>query len=176
MANLLGNKLNRIIREIAYAKGEVLTHKIAAEKAKDRIKLAAAELKAARSEMRLAEARVAALRPKLGEQADIAADEIRAIRHWPKLPTTSYGKIIKELVRYLQQDGEPKSTGEIVVHLVRKFGLPVGTNAERAETSSSIRKRLRKLVQQGVVARYPEETVLDGHSVAHWHWIGAPLK
>ncbi len=172
MANHLGNKLNRIIRDIAYAKGEVLTHKTEAEKIRARLSTVAAELKAARSAMRLAEVRLAALRSKLGEETDIAPDDIRAIRHWPKLPKTAYGKVLKELVRYLQADGEPKSTGEVIAHLVKKFDMRVATNAERDETGSSIRKRLRKLVRQGVVVRYPEEMVLDGRSVAYWHWVG----
>ena len=176
MANPLGNKLSRIVRDIAYTKGDVLMQKNAAEKAMEQLKQAAAEFKAARSGIRRAEARLAELRATLGEHTDIAADDIRAIRHWPKLPTTAYGKVIKELVRYLQEAGEPCCTGDIVTHLATKFGMPIGTNPERVETSCSIRRRLRKLVQQGAVARYPEETVLDGHSVAYWHWIGAPLE
>ena len=176
MANPLGNKLSRIVRDIAYTKGDVLMQKIAADKAMEQLKLVAAEFKTARSAIRRSEAHLVALQTALGEQTDIATDDIRAIRHWPKLPTTAYGKVIKELVRYLQEAGEPRSTGDIVTHLATKFGMPIGTNPERVETSCSIRRRLRKLVQQGVVARYPEETVLDGHSVAHWHWISAPLK
>lgn len=172
MANHLGNKLNRIIRDIAYTKGELLSQKSVADKAKEQLVLSANEFKNARSAIRAADIRLAELQKALAEEMDVSIDDIRAIRRWPKLPTTSYGKVIKELVHYLQAAGEPKPTGEIVAHLVAKFKMPMGTNAKRIETSSSIRKRLRKLVQKGVVVRYPEETVRDGHSTAYWQWIG----
>ena len=37
MANHLGNKLNRIIRDIAYTKGELLSQKSVADKAKEQL-------------------------------------------------------------------------------------------------------------------------------------------
>lgn len=172
MANHLGNKLNRIIRDIAYTKGELLSQNSVATKAMAQLKQSANEFKNSRSAIRAAEIRLAGLKTSLEEEMDVSIDDIRAIRHWPKLPTTSYGKVIKELVKLLQVAGEPMATGEIITYLVAKFEMPVGTNAERVETGSSIRKRLRKLVKKGVVVRYPEETVRDGQSVAYWQWVG----
>ena len=172
MANHLGNKLNRIIRDIAYTKGELLSQKSVADKAKEQLTLSANEFRSSRAAIRAAEIRLADLQKALTEEMDVSIDDIRAIRRWPKLPTTSYGKVIKELVKLLQAAGEPLTTGEITTYLVAKFEMPVGTNAERVETSASIRKRLRKLVKKGVVVRYPEETVRDGHSVAYWQWVG----
>lgn len=172
MANHLGNPINRIIRDIAYTKGELLTQKGVADKAQAQLRQAANEFKTARCAIRAAEARLSSLKASLAEKMDIPVEDIRAIRHWPKLPTTSYGKVIKELIRYLQVAGEPVTTGEIITYLVDKFGMPFETEAQRDETRSRIRKRLRKLVQQGVVVRYPKETVRDGLSVAYWHWVG----
>ncbi|MDQ5906434.1 MAG: hypothetical protein QG590_916, partial [Pseudomonadota bacterium] len=37
MANPLGNKLSRIVRDIAYTKGDVLMQKIAADKAMEQL-------------------------------------------------------------------------------------------------------------------------------------------
>jgi hypothetical protein len=172
MTNHLGNPINRIIRDITYTKGELLSQKSAADKAMEQLTKSANEFKNARSAIRTAEIRLTGLQQALAEKIDVSIDDIRAIRHWPKLPTTSYGKVIKELVHYLQAADEPKPTWEIIAHLVTKFEMPVGTNVKRREACSSIRRRLRKLVEKDVVVRYPEETVRDGHSTAYWQWVG----
>lgn len=182
MTNHLGNKICRIIRDIAYTKGELASQKQIADKAREQLRQAAEQFKAAQAAIRKAEQRMSELRESLAENIDLPIDDIRAIRSWPKLPTTSYGKVMKELVRYLQAAGEPKSSDEVFDHLSTMFGMPVSTYKERVYTKCSIRKRLRLLVTKGVVARFPEETVLDGQSTAYWHWIGpaatsrAPLK
>lgn len=171
MSNHLGNKINRIIREIAYTKGELASQKQIADKAYEQLQLAATQLKSARAAIRKVECRIEELRELLANNIALPVEDIRAIRNWPKLPTTSYGKVMKVLVQYLQDAGEPKSSDEIIDHLVEIFGMPMATYKERTYTKSSIRKRLRQLVTKGVVARFPEELVLDGSS-AYWHWIG----
>ena len=172
MTNHLGNKISRIIRDIAYTKGELATQKQIADKAHEQLRQAAEQFKAARAVIRKAEQRMSELRESLAENIDLPVGDIRAIRSWPKLPTTSYAKVMKELVRYLQAAGEPKSSEEVFDHLSTMFGMPVSTYKERVYTKCSIRKRLRLLVTKGVVARFPEENVLDGQSTAYWHWIG----
>lgn len=172
MANLLGNRLNRIIRDIAYTKGKILSQKIGTEEAQKRLRLAAQEFKDARAAMRGAEMHLSELQATLAAESDIPEQDIRAIRHWPKVLEAPYGAVIRELVRYLQAANAPLSTDDIAAHLIEKFNMPIATTAERVETRSTIRKRLRKLVKKGAVVRYPEESVFDGHSVAYWHWVG----
>ena len=83
-----------------------------------------------------------------------------------------YGKVIRELVAYLQSSAIPIKTSDIVEHLTTSLGIPYETVKERAYADNSIGKRLRKLVKHGVVARYPETFVCDGSSPAYWHWVG----
>lgn len=172
MRSHLGNPVHRIIREIAYTKGEIKSQQIVVEKARKQREELNSTIKTARAVIRKAEAQCTKLQEKLSHKIDLSADDIRPIRNWPKLPTTRYGKVLKELVRYLQDAEEPLSSGDIVTHLALLFGMPYDTHDQRDETSNSIRKRLRRLVREGVVVRYPEEMVRDGKTPALWLWIG----
>lgn len=81
MVNHLGNKLSRIVRDIAYAKGDVLMQKIVAEKVMVQLKPVAAEFKTARAAIRRTEARLAELQMALGEETEPTARNARSWRH-----------------------------------------------------------------------------------------------
>ena len=76
MRSNLGNPINRLIREIAYTKGEIKSQRIVVEKAQTQIAELTGKIKAACAAICQAEARVAVLKEDLSQKIDLSVDAL----------------------------------------------------------------------------------------------------
>lgn len=162
MANHLGNKLNRAIRDRAYAAGLVR------QKA-DEIERLRAALDAAIVELEAAKAAVARWDEEITVMSAINLDDIRSIRRIPKSGLFAYGELSGMIVRILKEADRPISTQAIIAVVSEALGLPMDSAADREATHNRVRKRLQAYAQKGIVERLHDPSKPDPGS---WRWLG----
>lgn len=169
MANHVGTRISRLIKEVAYLKGEIAALDVAAGRALDQMRPFAEQAKRLRAECRAARHHLSALETALAEEVDLSNADIRAIVRTPKQLGQPYGAYITELVRLLRSADGPLSTSAITAHMVGHFDIPKTTLVERNRTRWKIRQRLRELE----ATRRPEkiaETSYYDESASFHHW------
>jgi hypothetical protein len=160
MANYLGPKLSRLIRERAYLSGTLLI----LQKEFDLIKL---QLEAKATSASNASERLNELDKQIIELSAIEPLEIRAIRLTPRVMHGSHGSFRRELVWILQNTDEPISTGPLVQYMAEMFSLSLDTHQQRTCAREKIRGPLNILKKRGVVTRLPS---LEGSTQGRWQW------
>jgi hypothetical protein len=171
MANFIGNPLANLIRDIAYAKGDILAIDIAAPKVWNKLKPLAQEYRRLRAERRSRLAQLTELEARLVASAPLSADDIREIQRTPKKIGAPYGAVVTELVRLVEGAEGPIGTNAVIASLAEKFNLPMATGKQRAETRSLVRHKLRTLAKKGVVKRLRDPTK-ERNAEGLWLWIG----
>ena len=163
MANHVGTKLSRLIKERAYLTGSLpeLDGQIA--ELKLQIRKSKAMAKEARQRIEQVDWQIQAL-------SAIDTTQIRAIRRTPRRLQAKHGAFVGELIQILREDPLPVRTEDIVAHMVQVFNMPQSTPHEREHTRKRITRCLRNLVSKGAVKRLhdPRQTISG-----LWCWTGS---
>lgn len=161
MANYVGTKLSRLIKERAYRSGDLNS----LQKEADEL---SARLKKARGTIRQQAKAIAKLDEQIETLSAIDPNDIRAIRATPRSLTTPHGAFRRELVDFLKKQRGPVKMDAIVDHMVKHFDMPMAPPDERLRTFQRVRRPLNVFKQKGAVKRLPScpET---GQGI--WMWI-----
>lgn len=162
MANHVGLKLSRLIRERAYLGGSlpVLEKKVAEREA---------ELNLARQNLQHVLDQINTIDKDIAAQSAIDASDIRPIRRTPRRLQVRHGTFTRELLGILRESPSPLSTEEIIRHMAEVFNLPRNTPIDRDDTRRRVTKRLRVFVAKNAIERLHEPT---GNGLGLWRWIG----
>ncbi len=163
MARAISLKLARLIRERAYAAGEL---KKAARKAKAlRLALEDAEAERMRAAAALQEIDV-----KLDKYPSIKPVLIRSIEAHPRRVELTHGAFTRELIRFLRTAQRPVTTQEIIEYQLRVFDLRKGNTAQEREWfRNKTSKRLRVMSEKGAIQRLHKR---GDNKLGLWLWIG----
>jgi hypothetical protein len=161
MPTLLGERLNRLIKENAYAKGKCMTLEAEITHLQQALKAKRKTLQAAK----VAVARTEALIPRLSAIDPVL---IRSIRSMPRTMQGKHGEFRKELVRLLQEAAGPVRTSDLVKVMAVTFQMPVSTSPERQRANSLVRRPLLTMLHKGAVRRLPSP---DAQGYGVWEWI-----
>lgn len=172
MANHIGTVLTKLIREIAYAKGELVEIERSADRIQRRLEPLIQDYKKIRALRRTQLARLAELEAVLAECSGLGAQEIRVIRNLPKKLGLPHGAFVRELVAVLTKANAPIDTVSIVKQMARQLDLQIGTPTTYDMTRRSVVEKLRYLVRKGAVERLPSEAGANGRQVGRWRWKG----
>lgn len=162
MANYVGLKLSRLIKERAYLSGSLSS----TQKEVDDLR---SKLKTKENELAQKTDRIAEVDKLIAEQSAIDTADIRAIRSMPRKMNGEHGGLTRELIAALKIVDKPVASGVLVEYLAEMFGYPMDTPQQRAKTRKYIRGPLNLLRKRGVVVRHPS---LDGSRQGRWQWIG----
>lgn len=162
MANYLGNKLNRAIRDRAYMAGLVRRKTVEIERLRSVLDAAIVELEAA-------QAAVAKRDEEITAMSAINLDDIRAIRGTPRSGLFARGQLSGTIVQVLKQAGQPVSTTTIIAVVSEALGLPIDSWAEREVTHRRIRKQLQVYARKGIIERLHD---LSKSDPGLWRWQG----
>jgi len=162
MANYVGLKLSRLIKERAYLAGSLPSTQNEVEDLR-------ANLKAKESELTQRTDRLADLDKQIAELSAIDPNDIRPIKATPRKMIGAHGSFRQELIRLLKSYDEPVPTGELTEYMAEKFGFQTNTAKEVIAANDAVRRPLNLFRSRGVVERYPS---LDGSLQGRWLWVG----
>ena len=125
MANYVGIRLSRLIKERAYTAGRCtqLNSKLS------ELKKEAAQCS---KDLKRSEARVVELDRMIATASTIDPADIKSIRSTPRQSDGKHGSFRKELIRVLKEAGGPVKVSDLITHMVATFNLPMSTSSERA--------------------------------------------
>lgn len=148
MANHVGTKLSRLIKQRAYTAGhrDLLCA--------NRVKLQD-ELARLNQEIQRDEAMIADLDGKITAISAINTSYIKPIRSTPRRQEGRHGEFRRELVRILKEAGGPVNSGAILQHMVKAFNLPMSSAKERNRARELVRRPLNVFKGKGAVIRLP---------------------
>ena len=161
MASNLGIKLNRLIKEHAYVGGSLLRLQKKAEDLR-------VEYEAAVTAVNEANDYREVLGKKIEELSAINLDDIRKTKETPRKTDQPLGSLTRELIRVLKSIDGPITTGELVQYIVKLYGYPYNTLAERRATRNAITGPLNLFSKRGAVIRMP---CLEGSQQGRWQWV-----
>lgn len=161
MANHVGTKVSRLIRERAYLAGSLPS----LESRKTGLER---DLAAATEAFEAAQKRLEAIDASITELSAITPSDIRPVRHTPHKLDAGYGDFRREMIRVLKETGGPVETAELFRHMAATFSMPNTTSAEKRKVRGLVRRPLYEFEKKGAVRRLP--SVSDkGHGV--WEWV-----
>lgn len=160
MANHIGTRLSRLIRERAYTAG-------ALPEIDKQVKTIKAELSAARKKAKAARARLEYLDQEITRLSAIEPVDIRAIRATPRIMKGKHGDFGRELIRILKEEGGVLEMRQMVKHMAATFGFPMNTADERERVGYLVRRRLNVFREKGAVERVPTEA---SNAPGLWRW------
>ncbi|HLP96848.1 MAG TPA: hypothetical protein VK149_00235 [Sideroxyarcus sp.] len=163
MANHVGVKLCRLIRERAYLSGSL------PDLQKQIIEIKA-QLVQARKKLRQAHEQLHLLDKGIASLSAMDTADIRPIRATPRKLVASHGAFTQELIKILSEGLLPVKTEAIIRHMAEVFDMPRSTPAERENTRRRITRRLRMLVEKNAVERLHDPSCNQG---GLWRWIGS---
>lgn len=163
MANHLGAKLSRLIKERAYLAGSIPSTQHELEGIQSM-------LEAKSSELSQKMERLTELDRRIVELSAINVADIRAIKAMPRVMNGEHGSLRREIIKILKSFDEPVSSGALVEHIAAMFGYPMDTVQQRAKARKYVRDPLNLLKKHGVVVRHPS---LNGSTQGRWQWVGA---
>lgn len=160
MANYVGIRLSRLIKERAYTAGRCtqLNSKLSELKK---------EVAQCYKDLKRSKARVVELDRMIATASSIDPSDIKPIRSTPRQPDRKHGAFRRELIRILKEAGGPVKSGDLITHMVAAFNLPMGTREERTRAYDSVRRPLNVFKTKGAVIRMPSHPeTLEGV----WCW------
>lgn len=148
MANYVGVRLSRLIKERAYTAGRCtqLNSKLTG------LKKEAAQCS---KDLKRAEAKVVELDRMIATASAIDPADIKPIRSTPRLIDSKYGAYRRELIRVLKEAGGPVKVSDLIAHMATTFNLPMNTSKERTHARDSVRRPLNIFKEHGAVIRMP---------------------
>jgi hypothetical protein len=163
MARAISLELARLIRERAYAAGDL-------KKEVEKAKILRLALEDAETECIRAQAVLKKIDEKLGNYPSIKPTLIRSIEAHPRRVELTHGAFTRELIRFLRTARRPVSTSEVIEYQLRVFDLEEGsTGEERKWFRNKTSKRLRVMSDKGVIQRLHERKTTK---LGLWLWIG----
>lgn len=160
MANYVGIRLSRLIKERAYTAGRCtqLNSKLS------ELKKEAAQCS---KDLKRSKAKVVELDRMIATASTIDPADIKPIRSTPRQPDNKHGAYRRELIRILKEAGGPVKASDLVTHMVATFNLPMSTKEERTRARDSVRRPLNVFKTHGAVIRMPSHPeTLEGV----WCW------
>lgn len=148
MANHVGTKLSRLIKERAYTAGHCVLLRSNLVKLQE-------ELFQLDQEIQQAETRIAELDGKITAISAIDTSHIKPIRSTPRRQEGRYGEFRRKMVRILKEAGGPVKSGDILKHMVAVFNMPMSTPQERNRSRELVRRPLQFFKAKGAVIRLP---------------------
>jgi hypothetical protein len=164
VGNILGSKVNRLVRRRAYLGGEIVVLESRAQERLAAYQQAEEALNRAREEILALDAEIQVL-------STINVADIRPIRATPRRIPDAHGHFVRELIRVLKEANRPVDMAELVPHMATTFSLPFSTRAERARMGEMVRRRLNEYREKGAVERLPS---VSERGTGVWRWIGLP--
>ncbi len=161
MATNLGIKLNKLIKKHAYLGGTLLLQQKKAEEQRIIYEAALADVNEVNDQR-------AELERQIEELSAIDPADIRKIKQTPRKTGMPHGTLTRELIRVLQSQDGPVSTGDLVQHVVNLYGYPYNSVAERRGTRNAVISPLSLFSKRGAVIRLP---ALEGSRQGRWQWI-----
>ncbi|RLJ63764.1 hypothetical protein [Sulfurisoma sediminicola] len=169
MANHLGSPLSRLVRERAYRAGDLKVVEQQEAAAREKIKAAVSALRAIREHRRGIEEKLKTLDAEIVKRAAFDAALIRPIRACPRLGPFRYGEFRAEMIKTLKEAARPVTTRQVVMAMVRAFGMPFAIPAEREATRRRVVETLRTLARRGAIQRL-HDTSKNAEGL--WLWEG----
>ena len=161
MVNNLGIKLNKLVKERTYLGGTLLRLQNKAEELR-------VEYKATRVAVKKANVRWAELGSEIEKLSALDLEDIRKIKETPRKTDQLHGALTREFIRVLKSIDGPITTGELVQYIVKLYGYPYNTQAERRATRNAVICPLNIFSKRGVVIRLP---ALEGSKQGRWQWV-----
>ena len=166
MALFISHRLARLIKQRAYASGEVAL----SAKQVDTLRL---HLTAAEEILRAAEHELAAIDTEIEQVgAGIDVQAIASRRRTPRRMTAQRGTFLGEIIQRLQGVTEPIPLHKLASHVAEAVGLPMNTASQRNYAQERVRRDLNKLKARGIVARADNTASPTGRSIGCWTWVG----
>jgi hypothetical protein len=158
--NRLGAHVSRLVRDRAYAGGELRSLQRRAKDLKS-------ELQAVEERILEASRLITELDEAIASRSCIETALIRPIRLTPRRIGSRHGTFNATLVAFLRDAGRPVLTSEVLQHMTEAFHLPTATAVERESTRRRIVRPMRNLVAKGVLERLHD---VDGNTEGCWVW------
>lgn len=164
MANPIGNRLSRLVREHAYLSGSLVG-------LKEEVRLAEANLAAKVGRLSLALQRLTDVAQSIAELSAIDLSGIAAIRATPRVGKREHGDLRCAIVDIMKH-GKPVNTAEMVQCLAPMFGWDLSTRKGREHAMHAVKRPLIVFRQKGLVERLPDHLSKNGIKCGVWRWIG----
>lgn len=173
MANHIGTKLSRLIRERSYLSGEIERLEEAAQDLQREIEALRAKRKTKVVELKRVRLRLVEVDDFIRADApNIDPNDINVVRRTPRQSTGAHGTLVGAVVALLRSNLDAVSTIEVAEKLAPEFGLPWTTAKGRDYTLSRVRRILNNLKERKAVARASAATGEHNQPVARWRWAG----
>ena len=169
MANPIGYRLSRIIRQRSYAAGELEIIEEKIRKSQVALHEVQTAHKALLKEQKQLVTRLAELDAELVQRSEIEPSEIYARRQIPKRYSDRHGSVVATLVELLKNADAPLTTTQIVDIMAERFALPRTTPNERRYARKWVTTKLRVLVKKGAVVPLHD---LTDNLTGLWRWTG----
>ena len=166
MANPIGNRLSRLVRERAYLSGSL-------SGLEEEVRLTETTLVAKRRRLELTLQRLAEINQKITEISAIDLSKIAAIRRTPRVGKKEHGALGRTVIE-LMKSGQPMSTVELIRFMAQPFGWDLSTIKGRKYAMDAVRQPLRRFKAMGVVERLSDGLAETGQLCGVWRWIGPP--
>lgn len=164
MANYLGNRLSRLIRERAYLSGSL-------PELQEDVRQAQTSLDAKVHRLNLAQQRLLDVDQQLRELSSIDPSKIAAIRRTTRHGHKEHGAI-RRMIFDLLKLGQPIRTTDLIRHMAPLFDWDLSTPKGRIYAIDAVREPLRRFKNKGLVERLPDGVSDNGQRIGVWRWIG----
>lgn len=168
MANYIGAKLSRLIKQRAYDSGEVERLSEIEVKLTAVISKARAGLRAAKNNSQALQERIRRTDEEIQLLSVMNPVEIRKIRAMPRKMNGKHGDFRRELIKVLKNAGGALNIGEMVAYMAKRFDIPMVTTQDRVRARYLVRRQLNIFKKRGAVERLPS---LPENNHGVWRWI-----
>ena len=162
MANYLGTKLSRLVKEHSYLSGTI-------EHAPKTIERLRRDLETLEASYATALSRLSEVKQVIDELSAIDTEDIRPTRALKRQELGRHGQFRRELVRVLKEARGPISMIEMIDELSNVFNIPLNTSIDKKRAYNRLRSPLAYFKDKGAVERLP---CRPGSMDGVWRWIG----
>ncbi len=167
MANLLGNRLNRLVRERAYLSGEL-------PRLNEAVRKAQAQLEKEMASLNQMLVRIDDVDQSIRQLSGVDPTCIASIRATPRSGLGQFGDVRKTLIDILKQKDGPITTVEIIQRMAPVFGWDLTTTNGRQFARESVRRPLQIFQKRNAVERLPSHLTANQRNCGVWRWVGPP--
>lgn len=165
MANLIGSRLSRLVRERAYISGSISNLKKDVEQAE-------ANLSAKMRRLDLVLQRLVEVDQQITALSDIDVSEIAAIRPTPRVGKREHGALRRTIIDVMS-NGRPMRTVDLITLMAPIFEWDLSTLKGRKYASNAVCDPLYRFKARGLVERLPDVRSDTGQLCGVWRWIGS---
>ncbi len=164
MANLIGSRLSRLVRERAYISGSISNLKKDVEQAE-------ANLSAKMRRLDLVLQRLVEVDQQITALSDIDVSEIAAIRPTPRVGKREHGALRRTIIDVMSS-GRPMRSVDLISLMAPIFEWDLSTLEGRKYASNAVCDPLYRFKDRGIVERLPDARSDTGRPCGVWRWIG----